>query len=314
VIQDLPEVRGKYIPNADLSAVTWFRVGGPAEVLFQPADSEDLAHFLSHRPSGVPVTMVGVGSNVLVRDGGIAGVVIRLGKGFTGIECDGTRVKAGAAALDVAVARKAQAAGIAGLEFFRGIPGTIGGALRMNAGSYDCETKDVMVSCTAIDESGTVHHLGAEDMGFAYRHSDIPENYIFTEALFEGHLDDPEKILARMGQITDSREASQPVRSRTGGSTFKNPDPEVSGGRKAWQLIDAAGCRGLTIGGAKVSEQHCNFLINEGNATAGDIEELGEEVRTRVAAATGVQLHWEIKRLGRALPQGAELAESKVDE
>lgn len=314
MIQDLPEVRGKYIPDADLSALTWFRVGGPADVLFQPADSDDLAHFLSHRPSGVPVTMVGVGSNVLVRDGGIAGVVIRLGKGFTTIECDGTKVRAGAAVLDVAVARKAQAAGIAGLEFFRGIPGTIGGALRMNAGSYDFETKDVLVSCTAVDDKGLIHQLSVEDMGFAYRHCDIPENFIFTEALFEGRPDDPEKILARMTQITDSREASQPVRSRTGGSTFKNPDPQVSGGRKAWQLIDAAGCRGLKIGGAKVSEQHCNFLINEGDATAGDIENLGEEVRARVAAATGVQLLWEIKRLGRALSQDAELAESKVDE
>jgi UDP-N-acetylmuramate dehydrogenase len=303
VIQNLPKVRGKYIEAQALSDLTWFRVGGPAEVLFQPADSEDLSDFLANRPEHIPVTTIGVGSNLLVRDGGIPGVVIRLGRGFNQIKCEGNQVTAGAAALDVMVAKQAQKASIGGLEFFRGIPGTIGGALRMNAGSYGTETKDVLVSCSGFDEKGIRHEFDVSEMGFSYRHSDIPENIIFVEAIFQGHPEEPEKILARMEKITDSREASQPVRSRTGGSTFKNPDPAISDGRKAWQLIDAAGCRGLTIGGARVSDQHCNFLINEGEATAGDLENLGEEVRARVSADTGVKLQWEIRRIGKVPAQ-----------
>lgn len=301
MISGLPEIRGSYTQGALLKDLTWFRVGGPAEVLFQPADVEDLQHFLKECPSDVPVTVVGVGSNLLVRDGGVSGVVIRLGRGFNQISCEGTRVTAGAAALDVMVAKAAQKAGIAGLEFYRGIPGTIGGALRMNAGSYGSETKDVLVSARAVDATGALHVFSVADMGFTYRHSDIPENVIFIDAVFEGTRDDPEKILARMAKITDSREASQPVKSRTGGSTFKNPDLSESGGRKAWQLIDAAGCRGLSIGGAKVSEQHCNFLINEGAASADDLETLGETVRARVSEDAGVNLQWEIRRIGKKL-------------
>lgn len=302
MIEGLPDVRGKYLENQNLKEFTWFRVGGPAEILFQPADVEDLQHFLRNRPSHVPITTIGVGSNLLVRDGGLSGVTIRLGRGFNDISCDGIEVRAGAAALDVIVARRAQGAGIAGLEFFRGIPGTIGGALRMNAGSYGCETKDVLIECRSLDAQGAMHVIPVQEMGFSYRHSDIPENYIFVDALFKGNPDDSEKILARMEKITDSREASQPVKSRTGGSTFKNPDLTLSGNRKAWQLIDAAGCRGLSIGGARVSEQHCNFLINEGDATAADLENLGETVRARVSADTGVNLQWEIRRIGKVLP------------
>ncbi len=305
MIDGLPEVRGKYIKNASMADLTWFRVGGKADVMFQPSDTEDLASFLRECPASVPVTVVGVGSNLLVRDGGIEGVVIRLAKGFTEIEIEEEIVHAGAAVLDVMVAKVAQRAGVGGLEFFRGIPGTIGGALRMNAGSYETETKDVFVSCTAVTPRGDVLVLGPEEMGFSYRHSGVPENYIFTEGVFQGFKEEPEKILARMAQITDAREASQPVRSRTGGSTFKNPDPAISKGRKAWQLIDAAGCRGFKIGGAKVSEQHCNFLINEGDATASDIETLGETVRERVKADSGVDLHWEIRRVGRDSVEGS---------
>ncbi len=304
MIDKLPEVRGKYVEKASLADITWFRVGGPSDVLFLPEDADDLASFLRECPSDIPITVVGVGSNLLVRDGGVRGVVIRLGSGFSNIEVDGKMVRAGAAALDASVAKVAQRAGLAGLEFYGGIPGTIGGALRMNAGSYGRETKDVLEHCLAMDRDGEVHKLYAEEMGFTYRHCSISEEWIFTEGSYVGTPDDPENILARMNEVTTSRQSSQPVRARTGGSTFKNPDPDISGGLKSWELIDAAGCRGLKIGGAKVSEKHCNFLINEGDAKASDLEQLGEEVRARVAAQSGIDLSWEIRRIGEELAGG----------
>ncbi|MFP4003222.1 MAG: UDP-N-acetylmuramate dehydrogenase [Alphaproteobacteria bacterium] len=301
VLERLPEVRGNLRAGAALAPVTWFRVGGPADVLFLPKDTDDLAHFLQGTPADIPVTVVGVGSNLLVRDGGIPGVVIRLARGFADISIEeGNRVRAGTAALDVAVAKAAAEAGLEGLEFYRGIPGSIGGALRMNAGAYGGETKDVLVEAVALDRQGERHVLTVDDMGYAYRHSAAPDDLIFVEAVFQARPGNRDEILARMENITSSREATQPIRTRTGGSTFKNPDPEQSGGRKAWQLIDAAGCRGLTRGGAQVSELHCNFLVNHGRATAADLEALGEEVRRRVEETSGVRLEWEIRRLGRS--------------
>lgn len=294
LIERLPSVRGELIENAPLAPLTWFRVGGPAEVLFRPVDADDLAAFLAGTPEDVPVTVIGVGSNLLVRDGGVRGVVIRLGRGFMNIEAiEGHRVRAGTAALDVAVARVAQEAGIAGLEFYRGIPGSIGGALRMNGGAYERETKDVLVEAVALDRKGVRHVLNNADMHYTYRHCGASEELIFVEATFQGQPGDKAEILARMEEITAKREASQPIRTRTGGSTFKNPQ-----GHKSWQLIDAAGARGLTHGGAQVSELHCNFLINTGAASAADLEDLGEEVRARVKAQSGVALDWEIKRIG----------------
>ncbi len=291
----LPEVRGKYIPNQSMAALTWFRVGGPADVLFLPQDVDDLATFLRGTPHDVPLTVVGVGSNLLVRDGGIDGVVIRLGKGFASISAeDGARLRAGTAALDLSVAKAAAEAGIAGLEFYSGIPGALGGALRMNAGSYGAETCDVLIEATALDRNGNLHTISAEDMGFAYRKSSTPTDYIFVEALFQGKPGAAAEIRTTMDKITTSREATQPIKERTGGSTFKNPD-----GHKAWQLIDGAGCRGKVLGDAQVSALHCNFLINRGNATAADLEGLGEDVRARVKATSGVELQWEIKRIGR---------------
>ena len=289
----LPPVRGTYAENAPLKDLVWFRAGGNAEILFRPADAEDLATFLYARPTDLRVTVIGVGSNLLVRDGGIPGVVIRLPAAFGRITVDGTRIRAGAAALDAAVARAAADAGIAGLEFLRGVPGTIGGALRMNAGCYGRELKDVFVEATAIDGQGNRHVLTASDMGFTYRKSAVPEDWIFVEAILEGTPDAPETVRTRMNALVEQREATQPVKSKTGGSTFKNPP-----GHKAWQLIDEAGCRGLTHGDAQVSEKHCNFLINTANASAADLEALGEEVRARVKAKSGVTLEWEIKRVG----------------
>lgn len=290
----LPPVRGTYAENAPLKDLVWFRAGGNAEILFRPADVRDLATFLAARPAAMPVTVIGVGSNLLIRDGGIAGVVIRLPAAFGKIAVEGTRIRAGAAALDAAIARAAADAGIAGLEFLRGVPGTLGGAMRMNAGCYGRELKDVLVSATAIDRSGELVTLAAADMGFSYRHSAVCEDYIFVEAVLEGTPDSPDAVRARMGELVEQRESSQPVKSKTGGSTFKNPP-----GRKAWQLIDEAGCRGLVHGGAQVSEKHCNFLINTGEARAADLEALGEEVRARVKATSGIVLEWEIKRVGR---------------
>jgi len=296
LIDRLPAVRGRYTEAADLSRVTWFKVGGPAEVMFRPVDTDDLAAFLAGKPADVPVTLLGVGSNLLVRDGGIDGVVIRLGRGFADITAEDAAVTAGAAALDLNVALAARSAGIAGLEFLSGIPGLIGGALRMNAGAYGREMTDVTVAATALDTDGQLHKLTSAELGFTYRHSAIPEDWIFTGATLQGEPGLPEAIQARMDEIQKARAETQPLRTPTGGSTFKNP-----GGHKAWQLIDAAGCRGLRMGGAQVSELHCNFLINVGGATAADIEALGEEVRRRVFAHSGVTLDWEIKRIGKAL-------------
>jgi UDP-N-acetylmuramate dehydrogenase len=301
ILDRLPPVRGKLETQIPLAPFTWFRVGGPAEVLFQPADEDDLAAFLKACPADIPVLAVGVGSNLIVRDGGVPGVVIRLSpRGFGQITTDGLRVTAGAACLDASVARKAAEAGIAGLEFYRGVPGTIGGALRMNAGCYDSETKDVLVSCVAYTRTGDRIELSNADMGFSYRKTRAPEDLIFVSATFEGTPDAPDAILARMEAITARREASQPIRDKTGGSTFKNPDPVQSGGRKSWQVIDAAGLRGFTIGGAQMSEKHCNFMINTGSATAKDLEALGDHVISTVKATQGVDLHWEIKRVGVA--------------
>ena len=289
----LPKVRGTYTENAPLKDLVWFRAGGAADILYRPADIDDLAAFMAQKPAELPVTIIGVGSNLLIRDGGIAGVVIRLPAAFGRIEREGeNRIRAGAAALDAAVARAAADLGIGGLEFLRGIPGTIGGALSMNAGCYGSELKDIFVEARAID-AGRLVTFKASDMGFAYRHSD-PQAVIYVDALLQGRADKPEAIRARMETLVEQRESTQPVRARTGGSTFTNPP-----GKKAWQLIDEAGCRGLMHGAAQVSEKHCNFLINTGNATASDIEALGEEVRERVKAKFGVRLEWEIKRLGR---------------
>jgi UDP-N-acetylmuramate dehydrogenase len=287
------KLRGRLLPNQSLAELTWFRVGGPAQVLFMPEDENDLAYFLGELPADIAVTVVGLGSNLIVRDGGVAGVVVRLGRGFNDVTVDGMRVIAGAAVPDVKVARSAQEAGIAGLAFLRGIPGAIGGALRMNGGAYKGETKDVLVEARAVDRQGRIHTLSNADMHYTYRHCGAPEDFIFTQATFEGTPGDRAAIAAEMDKITESREATQPIKSRTGGSTFKNPP-----GGKAWQLIDAAGCRGLVVGGAQVSELHCNFLINLGTATATDIETLGETVRKRVKESSGVDLEWEIKRIG----------------
>lgn len=292
----LPPVRGRVSANHDLSRITWFRVGGPAEVLFKPQDADDLATLLAGLADDVPVTVLGVGSNLLIRDGGIDGVVIRLGRAFAEVTIDGDLVTVGAAALDAHVAQHASAASLAGLEFLSGIPGTLGGALRMNAGAYGRELAEVLVSATAIDRQGTVHRLTVDDMALSYRHCGLPDSWIFTSAVLRGTPGDASEIARRMADIKTSREDSQPVRARTGGSTFANPP-----GHKAWQLIDAAGCRGLTLGGAQVSEKHCNFLLNTGSATAADLEALGELVRQRVFETSGIELRWEIRRVGRPL-------------
>jgi UDP-N-acetylmuramate dehydrogenase len=303
LLERLPPVRGKLEAGVVLAPFTWFRVGGAADVLFQPADEADLAAFLAACPADVPVQVVGVGSNLIVRDGGVPGVVIRLSpRGFGAVVAEGLRITAGAAALDAMVARKAAEAGISGLEFYRGVPGTIGGALRMNAGCYDAETRDVLVEAVALDRQGGRRVLANADLGFSYRHCTVPADWIFVSATFEGTPDDPAAILDRMEAITARREASQPIRERTGGSTFKNPDPAQSGGRKSWQVIDAAGLRGARIGGAQMSEQHCNFMINTGTATAADLEALGDHVIATVKASQGVDLHWEIRRIGVPLP------------
>jgi UDP-N-acetylmuramate dehydrogenase len=307
LIERLPTVRGRYTADAPLAATTWFRVGGPAEVLFRPADVEDLAQFLALRPAELDVTVIGVGSNLLVRDGGVSGVVIRLGRGFAAMRAEGGRIHAGAGALDINVALTAEQAGLTDLEFLSGIPGTIGGALRMNAGAYGSDMSAVAIEATAIDPHGRQHRLGHDDLGFSYRRAGVPEGWIFVAAVLQGRQGDPQAIANRMRSIREQREAAQPVRARTGGSTFANPDPTVTQ-KKAWQLIDEAGCRGLTRGGARVSEKHCNFLINTGDATAADIEGLGEEVRRRVHDDTGVTLNWEIRRIGVPLKPAARTA------
>ncbi|MDX9859812.1 MAG: UDP-N-acetylmuramate dehydrogenase [Rhodospirillales bacterium] len=297
LIDRLPKVRGEYVPDFDLARVTWFKVGGAAEVLFRPADADDLASFMARRPLDLPVTVVGVGSNLLVRDGGVAGVVVRLGRAFAEIKTRGSEFEAGSGAMAIQVARAALQAGIEGLEFLSGIPGTVGGSLRMNAGAYGVEMKDVVVKARAVDETGKMHDLSAADIGFSYRHTEISENWIVVAATLRGTPGRPEDIKRRMEHIQKERETTQPLRIATGGSTFKNPP-----GAKAWELIEQAGCRGLRRGGAMVSEKHCNFLINTGEATAADLEELGEEVRRRVRETTGVVLEWEIRRIGEADP------------
>lgn len=291
---DLPAVRGSYRFDAPLAATNWFGVGGPAEVLFKPAHVADLVHFLKHKPKGMKVTVIGVGSNIIVRDGGVEGAVIRLGRGFTEAKVEGNTIIAGAALLDLYLARFAADHGRAGLEFFTGIPGTVGGALAMNGGAYGGETEDVLTGAEAVTQEGELITLTLSDMKYAYRHYGGPEGLIFTRGWFKTTEDTPAAIHARIAQIQAAREASQPIRERTGGSTFKNPE-----GHKAWELIDKAGCRGLTVGGAQMSELHCNFMINTGNATARDLETLGEEVRARVLQKTGISLEWEIKRIGR---------------
>jgi UDP-N-acetylmuramate dehydrogenase len=296
----LPPVRGTYIQGAALKDSVWFRAGGPAEILFRPADAEDLATFLAAKPDDLRVSVIGVGSNLLVRDGGIPGVVIRLSAAFGKVEASGTRVRAGAAALDANVAKAAADAGIAGLEFLRGVPGTIGGALKMNAGCYGREVADIFAGATALDGRGKRVDLSPADMAFVYRKTGARDELIFLEAIFEGSLDNPDAIRARMETLVMQREATQPIRAKTGGSTFKNPP-----GAKAWELIDRAGCRGLTHGDAQVSEKHCNFLINLGEASAADIEALGEDVRARVHAHSGITLEWEIKRVGISEGNGA---------
>ena len=290
----LPSVRGTYRCDAPLSKTNWFQVGGQAEILFRPADTDDLAYFLRHRPSDIPLTILGVGSNLLVRDGGLDGVVIKLGRGFTDIRHQGTQIAAGAGALCYNVAIYAAEHGIGGLEFLSGIPGTIGGALAMNAGAYGADIASILKHATLLDEGGNLHTLQPKDIGYIYRGNTLPEGIIFTHGIFHGAPSSPTDIFARIDTISTERQKTQPIRSRTSGSTFKNPE-----GHKAWKLIDEAGCRGLTIGDAQVSEKHCNFFINLGAATAHDIEALGHEVQRRVKEKTGIELEWEVKIIGK---------------
>ena len=303
LVDRLPSVRGRLTADAPLDRVTWFRVGGPAEVLFKPADRDDLAAFLAGCPADVPITVIGVASNLLVRDGGVPGVVVRMGREFADIRADetldGPCIRCGAAALDVNVARVARDAGLTGLEFLSGIPGTIGGAVRMNAGAYGSEVRDVLDWAEVIDPRGVLRRQDADTLGLAYRSSGLPDRAVVVGAALRATYGDPAAIAARMVEISNARSATQPVRERTGGSTFANPP-----GLKAWELIDAAGCRGLAIGGAQVSDKHCNFLINTGTATAHDLETLGEEVRRRVKDQFGIELRWEIRRIGVAATPG----------
>lgn len=299
------DIRGKLLVNHPLSSVTWFRVGGPAQLLFQPADEADLAAFLKLLPREIPVLPVGLGSNLLVRDGGIEGVVIRLGaRGFGQIEeMGGNRLRVGAAVPDKRLAEAAAKAGLGGFAFYTGIPGAVGGALRMNAGAHGTETRERMVELTAVDRAGEIHVLTNADMDYAYRHSGASKDLIFTSAVFEGVPADEAEIRQEMAAVVKHRENAQPIREKTGGSTFKNPS-----GTSAWKEVDAAGCRGLMVGGAQMSEMHCNFMINTGEATAGDLEQLGETVRARVFAHSGIRLEWEIKRLG-LFADGVEIKE-----
>ena len=289
----MPELRGRLLANQSLAELTWFRVGGPAQVFYIPEDENDLAYFLQNLPTETPVYVIGAGSNLIVRDGGVPGVIIRLGRGFNEVKIqDGQRIRAGAAMLDVKVAREAQKAGIAGLAFYSGIPGSIGGALRMNGGAYGGETKDVLIEARGVDRTGKLKIYTNAEMEFSYRHCGVSEDVVFTSALFRGRAGVPAAIATEMAEIKSKREESQP-RNRTGGSTFKNPP-----GKSAWKLVDEAGCRGLTIGGAQVSPLHSNFLVSSDSARAADIEMLGETVRERVKAHSGIELEWEIKRIG----------------
>ena len=292
---DLDGVRGRLTPNAPMERITWFRTGGPAELLFSPADEDDLSAFLRAIPADLPVLVVGMGSNLLVRDGGIRGVVVRLGgKGFGSIEDVGeNRISVGTAVPDKRLAAAALERGLGGFHFYHGIPGAIGGALRMNAGANGFETAARVVSVQAVTRTGERVTIPGEEMGYAYRHSSAPTDLIFTSAVMEGEPSDRDEIRRLMDEVQHHRETVQPIREKTGGSTFKNPE-----GHSAWKLVDEAGCRGLTIGGAQMSPMHCNFMINTGNATAADLEKLGETVRARVLETSGVRLEWEIKRLG----------------
>ncbi|MFC3053037.1 UDP-N-acetylmuramate dehydrogenase [Kordiimonas pumila] len=295
-LDHLPHVRGRIVENASLARLSWFRTGGPAQVLFEPADEADLVAFLRRIPGFIPLTVIGVGSNLLVRDGGVSGVVIRLGRAFADIRIRGDIVKAGAAAVDVHVAKASARGGLTGLEFLIGVPGTVGGALRMNAGAYGQEVSEVLQHAHAVDRYGHIHEFTAQDFKFSYRQCKIDDTMIFLSASFQAQIGEPAAIKARMEEINATRGETQPLGTRTGGSTFKNPE-----GYKAWELIDAAGCRGMRIGGAQVSEKHCNFLINTGDATAADIEELGETVRRLVKENCGIELEWEIQRIGASL-------------
>jgi UDP-N-acetylmuramate dehydrogenase len=297
-IDSLPEVRGLLVANVPLKKYTWLRVGGEAEVLFVPKDETDLAHFLSSTSNEIPVTVLGAASNLLVGDSGVKGVVIKLGGGFSNISIEGSFVRAGAAALDSKVAKKAALSSISGLEFYAGIPGTVGGALRMNAGCYGSETKDVLVSTVALDRSGRRMVLNLNELKYSYRHSGASNDLIYTEALFKGVPGDISSIHDKISEISDNRNISQPIKEKTGGSTFKNPDKKKSKGLSAWELIDAAGGRGLKVGGAQMSQKHCNFMINTGEATAADFECLGNEIVSKVKKYSGVELQWEIQKIG----------------
>lgn len=297
-IDSLPEVRGLLVANVPLKKYTWLRVGGEAEVLFVPKDETDLAHFLSSTSNEIPMTVLGAASNLLVADSGVKGVVIKLGGGFSNISIEGSFVRAGAAALDSKVAKKAALSGISGLEFYAGIPGTVGGALRMNAGCYGSETKDVLVSTVALDRSGRRMVLNLNELKYSYRHSGASNDLIYTEALFKGVPGDISSIHDKISEISDNRNISQPIKEKTGGSTFKNPDKKKSKGLSAWELIDAAGGRGLKVGGAQMSQKHCNFMINTGEATAADFECLGNEIVSKVKKYSGVELQWEIQKIG----------------
>jgi len=297
-------VRGRITDDAPLGETGWFKCGGRAQRLFKPVDLEDLQDFLKSTPASELIHVFGALSNTIIRDGGLAGTTIRFGRSFADIVVEGDSVRAGALALDSNVAQVAAEAGIGGLEFFSGIPGTIGGALRMNAGCYGTETKDVLVSCRALDRAGNLHTFAPASLGMTYRHIDLAEDFIFIDAIFQGKKESPDKVLERMAEIKRKREESQPIREKTGGSTFANPPPEeiakagLPEGTKVWQLIDAVGGRGLKIGGAMMSEKHCNFMINTGAATAADLENLGEEIRKRAYEKFGISLRWEIKRMG----------------
>jgi len=306
-MDDRPKVRGRYSENVNLGEKGWFRCGGVADIVFKPADKEDLQNFLKELSSDIPVHIFGALSNCIIRDGGLRGIVIRLGREFSDIKIEGDIVKAGALALDANVAKISAEHGVGGLEFLSGIPGAIGGALRMNAGCYGTETKDVLIECEAIDRQGNIHILTPDEMGMSYRHTEVPEGYIFLNATFKGEKETPEIVQKRIANIKERREQSQPIREQTGGSTFANPSASdlsqagLSEDTKVWQLIDQVGGRGLTIGGAQMSDKHCNFMINTGTAKASDLEDLGEEIRSRVLDKFGITLRWEIKRIGEAL-------------
>ncbi len=304
----MPELRGALAADAPLASSTWFRTGGPAQILFEPADEADVAYFLARLDPAIPVLTLGAGSNLLARDGGVEGVVIRLGPAFDRVEIDGVEITVGAGLRVMKLALTAGKAGVDGLSFLRGIPGSVGGALRMNAGAYGAEVKDRLISCRGVDRAGRVVEFTNADMGFSYRHCGIEPGVVFTQARFQGAPGDPQKIMVEMAEISTARNKTQPVTSRTGGSTFKNPP-----GRKAWELIDAAGCRGLVVGDAQVSELHCNFLINRGAATAADLEKLGETVRKRVFETSGVLLEWEILRAGAASSSDARSGNSPFE-